>query len=262
MQKSKLRLQDKIIIITGGAQGIGKAYAVGMADEGAKIAIADINFEEAKKTAGEIQKQGKECLAIHTDVSSLESTQLMAKSCFDNFGRIDILLNNAAVFERNKMQRAPFWEIDPGEWDRLMAVNLKGTYLCCRAVFPYMKAQGGGKIINISSPVAFTGSMNQLHYSTSKAGILGMTRSLARELGEYKINVNCIAPGATQNWDTSSKEEYERRGNILQKILANRPIKRIEYPEDLVGTAIFLSSSDSDFISGQTIVVDGGEVVH
>lgn len=262
MNEGKLRLKDKVIIITGGAKGIGRAYGLGMADEGAKLVVADINLEAAKDTARDIQEKGGEALAIKTDVSSNEDTQAMASKTVERFGRIDVLINNAAVFERNKMLRAPFWEIDPGEWDRLMAVNLKGSFLCIRAVFPYMKAQGGGKIINISSPVAFIGSMNQLHYSTSKAGVIGLTRSLAREVGEYNINVNCIAPGATQNWEPSDKKVFERRQSILQQLLPERSLKRVELPNDLVGTAIFLASSDSDFITGQTIVVDGGAVMH
>jgi 3-oxoacyl-[acyl-carrier protein] reductase len=255
------KLKDKVIVITGGAQGIGRAYALGMAAAGAKIAVADINLESAQKTALEIQNQGSAALAVRTDVASAEDTQTMARLCQERFGRIDVLLNNAAVFERNKMQRAPFWQIDPAEWDRLMSVNLKGTFLCCRAVFPYMKAQGSGKIINISSPVALTGSLNQLHYSTSKAGILGMTKSLAKELGEFNINVNCIAPGVTQNWEPSDRD-YAGRQNICERLVSNRSLKRIEQPNDLVGTAIFLASADSDFITGQTIVVDGGEVMH
>ena len=261
MDTGKLRLKGKVIIVTGGAQGIGKAYSLGMADEGAKIVVADINLETAKNTAEEIQKKGGEAIAVQTDVSKSDSAQEMAKLCFDRFGRIDILLNNAAVFERNKMQRAPFWEIDPNEWDRLMAVNLKGPFLCSQAVFPYMKAQEAGKIINISSPVALIGSMNQLHYSTSKAGILGLTKSMAKELGAFNINVNCIAPGVTQNWEPNDKE-FEFRQSICEKLLPNRSLKRVERPNDLVGTAIFLASSDSDFITGQTIVVDGGEVMH
>jgi NAD(P)-dependent dehydrogenase (short-subunit alcohol dehydrogenase family) len=261
MKTGKLRLQDKVIIVTGGAQGIGKAYCLEMSNQGAKMVVADINVEAAKNTVEEIKSQDGDALTVQTDVSNLESVQNMAKLCFDRFSRIDVLLNNAAVFERNRMQRAPFWEIDPNEWDRMMVVNLKGPFLCSKAVFPYMKAQGAGKIINISSPVALAGSMNQLHYSTSKAGVIGLTKSMAKELGVFNINVNCIAPGVTQNWESTDKE-FESRQNICEKLLPNRSLKRIEQPGDLVGTAIFLASSDSDFITGQTIVVDGGEVMH
>jgi 3-oxoacyl-[acyl-carrier protein] reductase len=185
----------------------------------------------------------------------------MARETMERFGRIDILVNNAAVFERVKMVRAPFWEVDPAEWDRVMAVNLKGAFLCCRAVFPYMRAQNSGKIINISSGTFFVGSPNQLAYVASKGGIIGMTRSMARELGDFGINVNCIAPGATQGYDPGDAD-FERREKSLEQLVSRRALKRIEHAEDLVGAAIFLASLDSDFITGQTIVVDGGEAVH
>jgi 3-oxoacyl-[acyl-carrier protein] reductase len=258
----KLRLQDRVIIITGGAKGIGRAYALGMADEGAKLVVADINLEVAEDTAREIQGKGREALAIKTDVSLNEDTQVMASKAIERFGKIDVLVNNAAMLERNKITRAPFWELELSDWDKVMNVNLKGTFLCCRAVFPYMKTQGEGKIINTTSPVIFFGSMNQLHYAASKGGVFVLTRALARELGDYNINVNCIAPGSTQSWEPSDKESFEQRQNILQQMAPKRCFKRVELPNDLVGTAIFLASSDSDFITGQTIVVDGGEVMH
>jgi 3-oxoacyl-[acyl-carrier protein] reductase len=263
MNEDRLRLKDKVIIVTGGASGIGRAYALGMADEGARLVVADVNLAAAEATVRDIQGKGREALAIQTDVSSVADTQAMAKSTTERFGRIDVLVNNAAMLERNKISRVPFWELDLGEWDRVMDVNLKGTFLCCRAVFPYMKAQGGGKIINISSSTHFLGIPNQLHYIASKSGVVGLTRCLAREVGEYNINVNCIAPGATQSWDPiSDKEDWERRENSLRQLLPRQCVKRIEYPEDLVGTAIFLASPESDLISGQTIVVDGGVAMH
>ncbi len=144
--REKLRLKDKVIIITGGAQGIGRAYALGMADEGAKLVIADINLDAAEVTARDIQAKGREALALKTDVSSPESTKEMAKKTLEHFGRIDVLVNNAAMLGRVRVTRVPFYELDLNEWDRVMAVNLKGTLLCCRAAFPQMKAQGGGKL--------------------------------------------------------------------------------------------------------------------
>jgi 3-oxoacyl-[acyl-carrier protein] reductase len=255
------RLQDKVVIVTGGAQGIGRAYCLSMALEGARLVVADVNLEAAKKTTGEIQKKGGEALALKTDVSNAGSTEAMAKETLARFGRIDVLVNNAAVFERVKMVRAPFWEIDLTEWDRVMAVNLKGAFLCCRAVFPNMRAQKSGKIINISSGTFFVGSPNQMAYVASKGGIIGLTRAMAREVGDFGINVNCIAPGATQGYDPGDAD-FERRETSLQQLVSRRALKRIEHAEDLVGAAIFLASSDSDFITGQTIVVDGGEAVH
>ena len=262
MTSEGLRLKDKVVIVTGGAQGIGRAYCVGMADEGAKLVVADINLEAAEVTARDIQAKGREALALKTDVSSVEGTQEMAKRTEEHFGRIDVLVNNAAILGRVKVSRVPFWELDLDEWERVMAVNLKGSLLCARAVFPYMKAQGGGKIIHVSSTGFFFGHANYVHYVASKGGIVGLTRAMAREVGEYGINVNCITPGATLSEDPSDKAAVERRVSRLQQSIPKRCLKRMQYPEDLVGTAIFLASSDSDFITGQTIVVDGGEVMH
>ncbi len=257
-----LRLKDKVVIVTGGAQGIGRAYTLGMADKGAKLVVADINLEAAEVTARNIQAKGGEALAVKTDVSNLESTQEMAKRTARHFGRIDVLVNNAAILGRVRITRVPFYELDLDEWDRVIAVNLKGTLLCSRAVFPYMKAQGGGKIINVSSSGFFFGNPNYVHYVASKGAIIGLTRAMAREVGEYGINVNCIAPGATLSEDSSDKAAWELRVSRLQQLIPKRCLKRMQYPEDLVGTIIFLASSDSDFITGQTIVVDGGEVMH
>jgi len=262
MTEERLRLKDKVVIITGGAQGLGRAYALGMADEGAKLVVADINLEAAEVTARDIEAKGREALALKTDVSSPESTQEMAKRTVERFGRIDVLVNNAAILGRVKITRVPFWELDLDEWDRVLAVNLKGTLLCSRAVFPQMKAQGGGKIIHITTSGFFFGNPNYVHYVASKGGIIGLTRAMAREVGDYNINVNCIAPGATLSEDPSDKAAFERRKARLESFLPKLCLKRIQYPEDLVGTAIFLASSDSDFITGQTIVVDGGDVMH
>jgi 3-oxoacyl-[acyl-carrier protein] reductase len=262
-QMQKERLKNKVAIITGGAQGIGRAYAMGMADEGAKLVIADLNMKAADQTVQAVQSKGCQAVAIETDVASPENTLAMAQLAVDNFGRIDILVNNAAILGKVKVSRVPFYELALEEWDRVMAVNLKGTLLCCRAVFPQMKLQENGKIINVSSTGYFYGHANYVHYVASKAGVLGLTRSLARELGDYNINVNCIVPGATMAEDPDDKAAVAARvSRITERSLPRRCIKRVEYPEDLVGTAIFLASSDSDFITGQAIVVDGGEVMH
>jgi 3-oxoacyl-[acyl-carrier protein] reductase len=256
------RLKDKVVIVTGGAQGIGRAYVLGMADEGAKVVIADINLQAAEATLKEVQAKGYEAMAIKADVSSVEETEAMAKKTVEHFGRIDVLVNNAGMHARVSFGMGPFWEIDTDEWDKVMKVNLKGTFLCARAVFPYMKAQGGGKIINISSGVVYFGAANLMHYATSKAGIIGMTRSMAREAGDYNIKVNCIAPGATQSYAPDEKEPYEERQKVLEMFLPKRILKRVETAEDCVGAAIFFASSDSDFITGQTLIVDGGEVMN
>jgi 3-oxoacyl-[acyl-carrier protein] reductase len=264
MTQDSSRLKDKVVIVTGGAKGIGRAYALGMASEGAKVVVADINIDKAEAMAKEIQENYGEALALKVDVTSVEDTQALAKKTSERFGSIDVLLNNAAMLLTVPISRVPFWEVDLAEWDRTVDVNLKGTFLCCRAVFPYMKAQGGGKIINISSSVAFLAVPNQLAYVASKAGVVGLTRAMAKEVGDYGINVNSIAPGATQSYDpVTEKENWEARENQMKQMVERQQIvKRIQRPEDLVGAAIFLASSESDTISGQTIVVDGGVAIH
>ncbi len=250
------RLENRVVIVTGGAYGIGRAFCRRMAEEGASVVIADIDIDAAETTAGELRSGNFPALAVKTDVSDEESTLSMAEKAAASFGRIDILVNNAAVYSRFKVSQLPFNELPVGDWDRMMAVNLKGPFLCSRAVFPYMKRQAKGKIINISSATFFEGLGTITHYVTSKAGIIGLTRSLASAVAQYNINVNCIAPGRTLSEDPSDAEavaENEQRASV-------RGFKRIERPEDLTGTVVFLASDDSDFITGQTIVVDGGTV--
>lgn len=253
-----MRLKDKVAIITGGAEGIGKSYAIGFASEGAKVVIADINLSPAGALVNTLEKEGKEVLAIKTDVSSVMDVEEMVKATIERFGRIDILINNAAIYMRPKAPEAPVYEVKPEDWNRVIAVNLTGVFLCSRAVFPYMMKQGGGKIINITSSLAFSGRPNLSHYVASKGGVIALTRTLAREGGDYNINVNCIAPGSTFSEDPNDRAALEFR----EKGIPPRAIKRLEKPEDLVGTAIFLASSDSDFLTGQTIVVDGGHMMH
>ena len=255
-----MKLKDKVAIVTGGAHGIGKAYIMGYAGEGAKVVIADIDFGAAKANEKALLHEGKEALALKVDVSSVDDTLEMAKRTAERFGRIDILVNNASTVSRGGTfsRGTPFYELGLNEWNRIMAINVTGLFLCSRAVFPYMKAQGKGKIINVSSSQFFTGggSVKYVHYVTSKGAIVALTQALARELGEYNINVNCIAPGSTLSEEPTDEDALRMR----EKAIAERCIKRIEYPADLVGTAIFLASSDSDFITGQTIIVDGGHV--
>ena len=252
------RLEDRVIIVTGGAHGIGRAYCEGLAREGARVVVADIDGPGAETVAETLSAGGQEALAVQVDVAQAEATERMAQAALARFGRLDGLINNAALFQRPAMSRVPFEEIPVEEWDRLMAVNLRGLFLCCRAVVPHMKQQRRGKIVNISSGTVFYGAPLVAHYVTSKAGVIGLTRSLARELGEYNINVNAIAPGLTM----SMEEESEARAAQNQQRLQARSIKRTEVPQDLVGTVVFLCSSDSDFMTGQTLVVDGGAQMH
>ena len=252
------RLKDRVIIVTGGAHGIGRAYCRGLAAEGAKVVVADLDIDAAEAVVRSLGESGSDALAVRADVSQAEDVDAMARAAADRFGSVDGLINNAAVFQVPAMSRVPFEQIPIDEWDRLIAVNLRGVFLGCRAVVPYMKEQGRGKIINISSGTVFHGSANSAHYVTSKAGVIGFTRSLARELGDHNINVNAIAPGLTLSLEEMTEDRLQMSRNRAQA----RSIKRDQEPEDLVGTAVFLCSPDSDFITGQTIVVDGGAQMH
>ena len=248
-------LEGKVAIVTGGARGLGKAFCLRMAEEGAKVVVADILGEQAQQTAEEIRAKGGSAISLRIDVTSEEDTLRMAAETVKQFGRIDILVNNAAMIYG--VTRKPFMEIPVAEWDKLMTVNLRGPFLCCRAVFPQMEKQGKGKIINLSSETAFTGSRNFIHYVTSKGGVVSFTRCLAAEVGQYGIRVNSVAPGFT---DTEAARTLTP--DIAKYDVSPTPLGRLEQPGDLVGAVIFLSSDDSDFITGQTLVVDGGRYMH
>jgi len=248
-------LKDKVVIVTGGGHGIGRAYCLGFGGAGARVVVADIDEPAATKVAKEVNTQtDAKSLSVKVDVANEASTQTMVKSILDQYGRIDILVNNAAIFATIPMNRGGIDTIDPGEWDRMMAVNLKGLFFCCRAVLPAMRKQQSGKIVNISSGTALNGSAGRIHYVTSKAGVIGFTRTLAREVGDDNINVNAIAPGSTLSEDNPSEDILKMRGARV----ADRCLKRVQLPKDLVGTVLFLSSPLSDFMTGQTVAVDGG----
>ncbi|HEX2916043.1 MAG TPA: 3-oxoacyl-ACP reductase family protein [Chloroflexia bacterium] len=251
-----MRLKERVTIITGAGQGLGRAFALATAREGSKVVIADMNLEKAESVAGEIRSSGGEALAIKTNVTSEESTQALTRQVFEQYGRIDVLVNNAAMFSTIKMR--PFDEIPVEEWDALMAVNVRGVFLCCKAVAPYMRQQRSGKIINIASIVFDLGRANYLHYVASKGAVIGITRGVATELGDYNVNVNAISPSSVQ---TEIPRETVTREGALQ-FAQGQVLRRVESPDDLVGTVIFLASSDSDFITGQTLNVDGGMRFH
>jgi 3-oxoacyl-[acyl-carrier protein] reductase len=248
-------LKDKVVIVTGGAHGIGKAYCKGFAGAGARVVIADIDKPAADAAADEIGKaNSSQAFALQVDVSSEEATKRMAARTLERYGRIDVLINNAAVFSVVPMNRGRIETIDPDEWDRLMAVNLRGLFFCCRAVLPAMRAQKSGKIINIASGTVFAGAPGRIHYVTSKAATIGFTRTLAREVGGDNINVNCLAPGNT----LSEENPTEQMIKFRESSVGLRALKRIQMPQDVVGAMLFLASPLSDFMTGQTVNVDGG----
>lgn len=250
-----MRLRNKVAIITGGARALGKAYALRLAQEGAKVVIADIL--DGKDTVDAVTKMGGDACFVKTDVTSEESTKEMARLAVERFDKVDILINNAAVFA--SLVKKPFYEIPVQEWDEVIAVNLRGPFLSAKAVYPYMKRQGKGKIINISSGAFYKGLPHFLHYVVSKGGNVAMTRSLAREVGDDGICVNAIAPGYTET--EFLKENPQDSPEVTKAVIASRCIKRPETAEDLTGTIIFLASDDSDFVTGQTIIVDGGSAL-
>lgn len=250
-------LQNKVAIITGAGRGLGKAFALRFADEGARLLLPDISLERAQNTADEIKAKGGEAAAIKTDISEEKDTQKMAEEVMRYYGRVDILLNNAAMYYGVERREWDAWAVE--DWDRMFAVNVRGTYLCCKAIAPLMKKAGSGKIINIASDVfRVPGSVNLLAYACSKAAVYALTQALARALGPAGINVNSIAPGFTATEASlgpdGNKESFDATIDL-------QCLKRREEPADLVGAAVFLASEDSDFITGQYIIVNGGSVM-
>jgi len=251
-------LKDKVTIITGAAQGIGATFAVGFAKEGARIVIADIL--DGKEVAEAIEKSGGEAIFVKTDVTKQNECDALARAASDRFGSIDILVNNAAVF--GDLVTGPFTEISDEEWRRVMDTNAGGPFRCTKAVFPYMKDEGG-KIVNVCSAIIFEGMPGFPHYVASKGAVMAFTRCMARELGGFNINVNAIAPGFTHSAAGDKLAQKMMTDVSLEDIqMPMRSLKRATYPEDLVGTAVFLASEESRNITGQLIVVDCGLVLH
>jgi 3-oxoacyl-[acyl-carrier protein] reductase len=259
-----MRLQDKVAIITGGGQGIGRAYALRFGREGARVVIADVNQTNAAAVAAEVERLGRDCMAVKTDVSDEASCQALAAAVQARFGRIDVLVNNAAIFhglDRQDQSLAYF--------NRILSVNLTGVWLMTRAVERFMKRQHGGKIINQSSTAAYMSNVGfvdtsdpdrpspAFHYSVAKLGVSGLTKYFAGALGAWGINVNAICPGVTMTEATKSVVPPE----ILKSIVGASALKRALEPEDLTGTAVFLASTDSDLMTGQVLVVDGGMIM-
>ena len=247
-------LEGQVVIVTGGAGGIGSAYCRGLASEGASLVVADL--VDGSEVVAEAEELGARAVSVHVDVSDAASTEAMAKAAHDAFGKIDALVNNAAFYL--SITQGPMEDISPDEWDLCFAVNVKGSWLCARAVSPYMRAQGSGKIVNIASMTVNDGTPGFLHYVASKAAIWGLTRSLARELGNSGISVNTLTP----DYIPHDAEYAAKQPGVDELITARRAFKRTQVPDDMVGTLLYLVSPWSDFVTGQNIWVNGGSGFH
>jgi NAD(P)-dependent dehydrogenase (short-subunit alcohol dehydrogenase family) len=246
-------LKNRTVIVTGAATGIGQAFALGCAAQGACVVVADLG--PADDTMAMIEKAGGQALYVKCDVSDDASTREMAAAAVKRFGGIDGLVNNAAYFREVKL--TDFEQIDPAVWDRIFQVNVKGVWNCCKAVMPAMREGKGGSIVNIASVVAVAGQPGYLHYVASKGAVLSMTKGLAKEVGKDGVRVNCIAPGFVIT-DATKNRPVEWQ----QSFLKARAISREQRPDDLVGTAIYMLSDLAGFVSGQTVVVDGGHIMY
>jgi 3-oxoacyl-[acyl-carrier protein] reductase len=256
LKNPRFDLDGQTVVITGGGKGIGKVYSEEFAKIGARVFAADIDGDAAEAVAAKLRDNGLVAYGLRTDIADEASVARLAAAVLEKTGRIDVLVNNASLM--SVLPRRNWLEIPLDEWDRVMAVNLRGMFLCCRAVYPAMKQQGRGKIVNIASSRVFEGTPLRLHYTTSKAGVIGFTRALAREVGGAGVTVNAVSPGNTlsETQVNSSSPQY------LATRAEGRAIPRSQIPEDLVGAVMFLSSPASDFMTGQTLNVDGGKAMH
>lgn len=240
----------RTVLITGAAGGLGRAFALGFARRGDDVVVADVNIEGAAETARLVEAEGRRARALTVDVTSPASTEDMARDAADfGGGRIDVLVNNAAIYAT--VTRSALEDVDPEEWDRVMAVNLKGPWLCARACSPYLGE--GSAVVNLASATVFSGSEQWAHYVASKSGVIGLTRVMAKEFGRRGITVNALAPGFTL-----TEASYGVMENASSYGVDRGAIKRASQPEDIVGAALFLAGPDSQYVTGQTLIVDGG----
>ncbi len=245
-------VEGHVVIITGAGQGIGRAYAKHFAAHGAVPVIAELNGANGEAVAAEIVAGGGDALAVRTDVTDPVSVKAMVDTTLERFGKIDCLINNAAIFV--KLGRQPFWEIDLEEWRAVMDVNITGCFICATAVAGPMREAGGGRIINISSSTVPLGIPGFSHYVTSKSALIGMTRCMARELGDTNVTVNAVLPGMIETEvDNAGRTDQSRSA-----VIGHQSLKRQQEPEDMVGTLLYLASPASGFMTGQSICVDGG----
>jgi 3-oxoacyl-[acyl-carrier protein] reductase len=249
-------LLNRVAIITGGARGIGRGIALKFAEEGCSVVITDVLTEEAKRTAEEVHNKGREGIFVKCDVSNSGQVQGMVDQVIKKFGKVDILVNNAGVGGVPKS----IIEISEEEWDRLLSINLKGYFLCCKAVVPHMKNKAYGKIINISSMAAISPPAPTIHYSAAKAGVLGLTLDLALELAPFNICVNAILPGAipTDMWNLAIPPGINKEDFFKEVGKMASPMQRVGTPEDVAGVALFLASDLSSYVTGDRILVGGG----
>ena len=246
-----MRLKDRVALVTGGARGIGKAIAIAFAKEGADIVIADVNQQEAEITAKEIEAMGRKALALSMDVTDFKKVEDALNKILDKFGKVDILVNNAGITKDTLILR-----MGDAEWDAVLSVNLKGTFNCTKAVSRPMIKQRYGKIVNIASIIGIIGNPGQANYAASKAGIIALTKTAAKELASRSINVNAVAPGFIQTEMTAKLPE-----DLKDKMKQSIPMDKFGTPEDVAAVCLFLASEESAYITGQTIVVDGGMVM-
>ena len=247
------RVDGRVVIVTGGGQGIGRELARQFAAAGAKTVVADLNFENATKVAAEIEAAGGQSLAATLDVGKRESAEAMAAAVLEKYGRIDALINNAGIFAT--LDKRPFDQIPPAEWDLVLKVNITGVFNCVCAVAQTMRDQGFGRIVNLSSDAVHRGTVNYLHYVTSKSAVIGMSNSLARELGPYGITVNAVRPGSVA---TEVDRTHNPTAEVRQRNVSLQCIPRGMMPTDIVGLIMFLTTNAAGFITGQTIACDGG----
>ncbi|MBU1006161.1 MAG: 3-oxoacyl-[acyl-carrier-protein] reductase [Candidatus Omnitrophica bacterium] len=244
----EFNLEGKVALVTGGARGIGKEIALGFAGEGADVVICDVNLEEAQATAKEIEDMGRKSIGLKTDVTSTKDVQETMDKILDKYGRLDILINNAGITKDGLVLR-----MSDEDWDKVIAVNLKGCFICTKAAAKVMLKQRSGKIVNLASIIGIMGNIGQANYAASKAGIIGLTKSVAKELASRGVCVNAIAPGFIRTEMTAKLSE-----DVQKRMLSAIPLGRFGEPKDVADLALFLSSERSSYITGQVIQIDGG----
>ena len=248
-----MRMKDKVALVTGGARGIGRAICLRLADEGASVAVADILEAEAEQTSAEIRGRGGQAMAVRVDVTSLDEVRACVRRVEESWGPVEILVNNAGW---DKVEN--FIDSEPATWDKVIAINLKGPIHFCRAVIPKMLERKQGKIVTVSSDAGRVGSSGEAVYAACKAGVIGFSKTLARELARARINVNVVCPGPTETALLKEVTQGERGAKIIDAMVRAVPFRRLGQPEDLAGAVAFFASPDSDFVTGQVLSVSGG----